>query len=90
MRGTRLNTGIRRRQAKPAPNAKRINGPKLFAAIGPVKNSPLTEDSKRVDRSLTDVLSIAAIYRDNQVATGWAHRPEIGGQRPMLMSELAG
>jgi hypothetical protein len=45
----RLKIGKRQREAKLAPNAKRIMGPKLLAAIGPVKKSPLTEDSKCLD-----------------------------------------
>src|SRR3984885_10261442 len=37
---------VRRLAAKPAPNAKRITGPKLFAAASPTKYSPGTDDSK--------------------------------------------
>src|SRR5580692_10515405 len=40
---------VRRLAAKPAPNAKRITGPKLFAAASPTKYSPGTEDSKLDD-----------------------------------------
>jgi hypothetical protein len=45
----RLKIDTKRREANPAPKAKRIIGPKRFATIGPVKKSPLTDDSKRVD-----------------------------------------
>ncbi len=41
---------VRRFAAKPAPNAKRMTGPKLFAAAMPTKYRPGTDDSK-VDES---------------------------------------
>jgi hypothetical protein len=50
-RQARLKIGKRQREANLAPNAKRIKGPKLLAAIGPMKKSPLTEDSKCLDKT---------------------------------------
>src|SRR6202167_2090693 len=40
---------VTRLAAKPAPNAERITGPKLFAAASPTKYSPGTDDSKLDD-----------------------------------------
>ena len=51
--------GASRRATKRLPQAKRISGPKQFAATGSTKNRPDTEVSKRVDG--TCVFSIIRI-----------------------------